>query len=162
MPGAAGGSPYGGDLESLATKGLREAAHLRIIFLQIFHNFITTRVYIAPTIRAMTYHDAHCKVDFAGRQVYLDERPLVLTHKEFELLAMLTANAGEVVPRSSLLRSVWGYGPEIRTRTLDVHIRRLRKKLGAHGESYIETIFGIGYRFQPFREQAPRLLRATA
>jgi DNA-binding response OmpR family regulator len=46
---------------------------------------------------------------------------------------------------------VWGYSNEIRTRTLDVHVRRLRKKLGAYSEQYIETIFGIGYRFQPFR-----------
>jgi DNA-binding response OmpR family regulator len=46
---------------------------------------------------------------------------------------------------------VWGYSNEIRTRTLDVHVRRLRKKLGQYSEQYIETIFGIGYRFQPFR-----------
>jgi DNA-binding response OmpR family regulator len=46
---------------------------------------------------------------------------------------------------------VWGYTNEIRTRTLDVHVRRLRKKLGSYAEQYIETIFGIGYRFQPFR-----------
>jgi DNA-binding response OmpR family regulator len=49
-----------------------------------------------------------------------------------------------------LLR-VWGYSTQIRTRTLDVHIRRLRKKLGPYAETYIETIFGIGYRFQPYR-----------
>ena len=50
--------------------------------------------------------------------------------------------------------SICGYPMEIRTRTLDVHIRRLRKKLGVYGGQYIETVFGVGYRFQRFR--APR------
>jgi DNA-binding response OmpR family regulator len=55
---------------------------------------------------------------------------------------------------------VWGYSNQIRTRTLDVHIRRLRKKLGEHSGTYIETIFSVGYRFQPFR--APRLVPRAA
>ena len=53
-----------------------------------------------------------------------------------------------------------GYGAEIRTRTLDVHVRRLRKKLGGYADQYIETIFGIGYRFQPFH--APRYFQAIS
>ena len=52
---------------------------------------------------------------------------------------------------------VWGYSTEIRTRTLDVHVRRLRKKLGGYADQYIETIFGVGYRFQPFH--APRFFQ---
>ena len=67
-------------------------------------------------------------------------------------------HAGEIVPRGALLMEVWGYSAEIRTRTLDVHVRRLRRKLGAYADRYIETIFGIGYRFQPFH--APRFLQA--
>ena len=59
----------------------------------------------------------------------------------------------------TLLMRVWGYSSEIRTRTLDVHVRRLRKKLGAYADRYIETIFGVGYRFQPFH--APRFFNAT-
>ena len=97
------------------------------------------------------YRDEHFSVDFSNHRASVDNHPMVLTRKEYELLATLASNAGEIVPRNILLRDVWGYSPEIRTRTLDVHIRRLRKKLGEYGESYIETIFGIGYRFQPYR-----------
>ncbi len=99
-------------------------------------------------------------VDFDGQQAWLDEFRITLTRKEFELLATLAGNAGEIVPREILLKNIWGYGRDIRTRTLDVHIRRLRKKLGNYGEQYIETIFGIGYRFQPFR--APRPFQSYA
>lgn len=101
------------------------------------------------------YRDDHFRVEFATQAAFLDERPMTLTRKEFELLATLAGNAGEIVPRDVLLSSVWGYSREIRTRTLDVHIRRLRKKLGAYGDSYIETIFGVGYRFQPYRASRP-------
>jgi two-component system phosphate regulon response regulator PhoB len=82
---------------------------------------------------------------------------MVLTRKEYDLLALLVQHAGEIIPRDALLMQVWGYGSEIRTRTLDVHIRRLRKKLGGYADQYIETIFGIGYRFQPFH--APRFFQ---
>ncbi len=97
------------------------------------------------------YRDSHLEVDFARTAALLDERRMVLTRKEFELLSLLVQNAGEIVPRDTLLWRIWGYSPQIRTRTLDVHIRRLRKKLGSYSDRYIETIFGIGYRFQPFR-----------
>jgi len=72
-----------------------------------------------------------------------------LTRKEYDLLALLIQNAGDVVTRDTLLLRVWATANQIRTRTLDVHIRRLRKKLGEHSGTYIETIFGVGYRFQP-------------
>ena len=91
-------------------------------------------------------------IDLARKHAAVGSRRLALTSKEFELLRVLVQNAGVVLPRNVLLQLVWGYGPEIRTRTLDVHIRRLRKKIGSHGERYIETVCRIGYRFQPFRE----------
>jgi len=97
------------------------------------------------------YQDPHLEVDFVRKYAALDGRRLILTRKEYELLALLVENAGEIIPRQILLMRVWGYSNEIRTRTLDVHVRRLRKKLGAYSEQYIETIFGIGYRFQPYR-----------
>src|SRR5205814_4865620 len=99
------------------------------------------------------YQDSHLEVDFTRAIAALDSRRMVLTRKEYELLSLLVRNAGEIIPRDALLWKVWGYSAQIRTRTLDVHIRRLRKKLGSYSEQYIETIFGIGYRFQPFRAQ---------
>ena len=96
------------------------------------------------------YQDTHLEVDFARKSAALDAHRLVLTRKEYDLLALLVENAGEIIPRPVLLMRVWGYSKEIRTRTLDVHIRRLRGKLGAYSRDYLETIFGIGYRFQPF------------
>src|SRR2546425_12180123 len=103
--------------------------------------------------RPERYQDPHLEVDFARASASLDARRIVLTRKEYELLSLLVQNAGEIIPREALLWRVWGYSAQIRTRTLDVHIRRLRKKLGGYSEQYIETIFGIGYRFQPFRPQ---------
>jgi len=97
------------------------------------------------------YEDAHLEIDLAEKIVFLDSRRLRLTRKEYELLSLLVENAGEIVPRGVLLMRVWSYGAGIRTRTLDVHIRRLRKHLGSYAEQYLETIFGIGYRFQRFR-----------
>jgi DNA-binding response OmpR family regulator len=101
------------------------------------------------------YQDEHLTVDFERRIVSLDSDLVSLTRKEYALLALLVANASEIVPRDALLREIWGYGSGIRTRTLDVHVRRVRKKLGAFADQYIETIFGIGYRFQPYRLARP-------
>ena len=100
------------------------------------------------------YRDEHLALDFDLQHAVLDGVRLALTRKEYDLLALLVQHAGEIIPRGALLMRVWGYGAEIRTRTLDVHVRRLRKKLGGFADQYIETIFGIGYRFQPFH--APR------
>jgi DNA-binding response OmpR family regulator len=95
------------------------------------------------------YQDAHLKISLADGLAVLDSRRLTLTRKEYQLLAVLVENAGKLIPREVLLMRVWGYGDGIRTRTLDVHIRRLRKHLGSYSHQYIETIFGFGYRFQP-------------
>lgn len=97
------------------------------------------------------YRDEHLSVDFRQQVAILDNQSLVLTRKEYDLLALLVQHAGDIVRREALLMRIWGYGADIRTRTLDVHIRRLRKKLGTYADQYIETIFGIGYRFQPFQ-----------
>lgn len=99
-----------------------------------------------------SYRDQHLLFDHGNTSAYVDLREIILTKKEHELLGLLVENAGEIVPRDILLERIWGYGKDIRTRTLDVHIRRLRKKLFPYGDTYIETIFGVGYRFQRFRE----------
>jgi two-component system alkaline phosphatase synthesis response regulator PhoP len=74
-----------------------------------------------------------------------------LTPMETELMWMLCEHAGEVVTSEALLEDVWGYPPGIKTRTLDVHIGRLRKKLGEDGRNprHIITVRSVGYRFDP-------------
>ena len=101
------------------------------------------------------YSDEHLWLDFHKHQAVLDGEMLTLTLKEHGVLALLVERSGQIVTREALLRLILGYGPGIRTRTLDVHIRRLRRKLGTYAAQHIETIFGVGYRYQPV--QAPRL-----
>jgi DNA-binding response OmpR family regulator len=112
------------------------------------------------TTHEQRYHDQHLDLDFGSKTVLLDTRPLVLTRKEYDLLAFLIQHAGELVNRETLLLHVWGYNNQIRTRTLDVHILRLRRKLGEDSGKYIETIFKAGYRFEPFR--GPQLVQRQA
>jgi DNA-binding response OmpR family regulator len=95
------------------------------------------------------YRDGRLEIDFQTRTVLVDGAPVHLTHMEFDLLAQLAGNAGEIVSRDTLMMKVWGYGPDILTRTMDVHLRRLRVKLGTYSRQHIETVFGLGYRLQP-------------
>jgi DNA-binding response OmpR family regulator len=88
-------------------------------------------------------------VDPVSYQVRLRGRPLDLTYKEFELLRFLAARPGRVSTRAQLLQEVWGYDFFGGTRTVDVHVRRLRAKLGAEHESMIATIRGVGYKLLP-------------
>jgi two-component system phosphate regulon response regulator PhoB len=101
------------------------------------------------------YADEHLSLDFVNQSVTLDGYKVQLTRKEYRLLAHMAQHAGEIVPRDALLTEVWGYGPDLKTRTIDVHVRRLRRKLGNYADRGIETIFGVGYRFQPRREGHP-------
>lgn len=81
------------------------------------------------------------------REVLCEERCVELTLKEFELLQYLMENNNRVVTRDELLNHIWGYDYDGETRTLDMHIRTLRQKLGEAGGSCIRTIRGVGYRF---------------
>jgi DNA-binding response OmpR family regulator len=82
-------------------------------------------------------------------QVYVRGRPLDLTFREFELLKCLAQRPGRVCGRDMLLRDVWGYDYYGGARTVDVHIRRLRAKLGPEHESLIVTVRNVGYRLVP-------------
>ncbi|HMM79522.1 MAG TPA: response regulator transcription factor [Pyrinomonadaceae bacterium] len=93
-----------------------------------------------------TYRDKTLFVDLEAVRVECDGEPVKLTRKEFSLLEHLINNAGRVASRQQLLDAVWGYSYFGDSRTLDVHIRRLRQKLGSCGTS-IETVIGVGYRF---------------
>ena len=78
-------------------------------------------------------------------RVLAEGQEVLLTHKEFELLEYLLENSNIVLTRDKILDCIWGYSAEVETRTLDVHIRSLRQKLGSCGE-LIETVRGVGYR----------------
>ena len=95
-----------------------------------------------PPPNQQFYRDEHLFVDLSQQRVMLDSETVTLTRMEYRLLALLVKRAEEVVPRSILLKLT---GP------LDVHLWRLRKKLGKYGNQYIETVTGIGYRFRPFQ-----------
>ena len=68
---------------------------------------------------------------------------------QYRVLALLVEHAGEVVPRATILKRIWGDAPEIQVRTVDKHVNALRTKLGIYANQYIETVIGIGYRFRP-------------
>lgn len=81
-----------------------------------------------------------------NREVTADGKKIPLTLKEYELLALLAKNRGKVYSRDELLRQIWGFDFKGESRTVDVHIRTLRSKLGNYSE-LIETVRGVGYRF---------------
>ena len=84
------------------------------------------------------------EVDLPSRRVTKDGRKVALTALEFDLLAMLVRRSNVALSREALLSGVWGYAYQGETRTVDVHIQRLRGKIGAE---YIETVYKYGYRF---------------
>ena len=92
------------------------------------------------------YEDEKLQIDYANMRVLCDGAMIKLTRKEFALLATLSRSAGRVGTRQRLLDDVWGHQYYGDQRTLDVHIRRLRHKLGACS-GCIETVIGVGYRF---------------
>jgi DNA-binding response OmpR family regulator len=87
-------------------------------------------------------------IDVAGYEAHLHGRRLEFTHQEFELLRFLAQNRGRVFSRDQLLQKVWGYQYAGGTRTVDIHVRRVRAKLGEIAGSLIETVRNVGYKMR--------------
>ncbi len=105
----------------------------------------------APPTPAV-YRGEHIVADFDAVSVAVDGAPVRLTRREFELLRYLVENRNRVLSRDRLLERVWGYDRSVETRSVDVHIGRLRSKLGVAG-AQIETVVGLGYRFVDSRTE---------
>ena len=105
----------------------------------------STRILIIDDGKELTV--GSISLDPAVRQVNVDGRGVRLTNVEFKLLTLLMRRQGRVQERDQLLNEVWGYKSAIDTRTVDTHVRRLRKKLGKAADA-IETVRGFGYRIR--------------
>lgn len=120
---------------------------------------VEARLRLATSRRAVLMADAEpdeirsgdLAIDEATYAARLRGRVLDLTFKEFELLKFLAQHPGRVFTRAQLLQEVWGYDYFGGTRTVDVHVRRLRAKLGPEHEALIGTVRNVGYRFVPPR-----------
>ncbi|MCA9567140.1 MAG: response regulator transcription factor [Myxococcales bacterium] len=86
------------------------------------------------------------EIDVEGHQVYVDDKPVELTATEFRLLMCLATRPSRVQTRGTLLQEVWDQPPDLNTRTVDTHVKRLREKLGS-AAAHIKTVRGVGYRF---------------
>lgn len=134
---------------SLARAGGRTEPHVDLATLhdRLAHLDVVEHV---PAPRALPQFDdvpPRVHIDLGARRVLVEGAERHLTYKEFELLAHLVSASGRTVPRVELYASVWGARDEATSRTIDVHIRRLRDKLGLAEQ--IVTVRGAGYLFQP-------------
>ena len=100
----------------------------------------------APAEDTGVYQDRELKIDEKSFRVYRNGKEIKLAKKEFELLWLLVRNKGSVISRDRILSEVWHMSDEIETRTVDAHIRNLRKKIGP---DRITTVVGFGYRYDP-------------
>jgi DNA-binding response OmpR family regulator len=96
--------------------------------------------------KELIYRGKHLVADFDAVSITVDGQQIRLTRREFELLKYLVENRNRVLSRDRLLERVWGYERFVETRSVDVHVGRLRGKLGSAGRQ-IETVVGLGYRF---------------
>jgi DNA-binding winged helix-turn-helix (wHTH) protein len=115
---------------------------------------------IAPE-RAHQPADQGLTVDVAMRRVSVNGKPVELTPKEFDLLALFAQNPGRPFSRDELLDRIWRNDYEVTDRTIDTHVQRLRKKLGRHA-GVIQTVWGVGYRFEDGAKGAPEATEEAA
>jgi DNA-binding response OmpR family regulator len=100
-----------------------------------------------PTVEARVFRAGRLVVDADARRAFVDDVELRLTTKEFDLLALLAADSGTVIPRDRILREVWSTDWYGSSKTVDVHVSSLRQKLG--DRRWIETVRGVGLRLAP-------------
>jgi two-component system response regulator RegX3 len=131
--------------------GAEVIARIRAVLRRAKPSAATTDAPEAP----ISIDDLH--VDLAARRATLKDEELALSRKEFDLLAELVRNAGRVVTREALMDRVWDENWFGSTKTLDVHVRWLRGKLGETAENahYLQTVRGVGFRFRGPEEPAP-------
>ena len=106
---------------------------------------IKARMRRAEDTGAEEYHLENLYLCPSKHLVTVDQEPVNLTLKEYEMLALLLKNSGMVLSRTQLLNQIWGYEFDGESRTVDVHVRTLRQKLGSAG-NLIETVRGVGYK----------------
>jgi DNA-binding response OmpR family regulator len=137
---------WGVDDVLLETAGPAEVdARIRLVIGRAVHDKSTSKIQASGVV-----------IDEASYSAKVHGRPLDLTFKEFELLRFFATHPSRVFTREQLLSEVWGYDYFGGTRTVDVHVRRLRAKLGDL-ESLIGTVRNVGYRFNVYEEENERL-----
>ena len=136
--------------KNVAVGAVNEEAYLAVRVMRISSRYPLKKVSpaaVAPTRTAVGAAQAvELVIDESTYTARLRGRPLDLTYKEFELLKYLAQHAGRVFTRAQLLQEVWGYDFFGGTRTVDVHVRRLRAKLGPEYEALIGTVRNVGYK----------------
>lgn len=101
-----------------------------------------------------TLHFPHLTIDLSKYEVIIQDEKITTTPKEVELLWMLSSNPGQVFTRDQLLDKIWGYAYLGDTRTVDTHIKRLRRKIeGNHPYTYLQTVWGVGYKFEVIKNE---------
>jgi DNA-binding response OmpR family regulator len=137
---------WGVDDVVLDTAGPAEVdARIRLVLGRMAQAEVSTKIQTSGVV-----------IDEASYSAKVQGRPLDLTYKEFELLRFLASHPSRVFTREQLLSEVWGYDYFGGTRTVDVHVRRLRAKLGDL-ESLIGTVRNVGYRFNVYEDEGERI-----